>query len=520
MINHSKPDDADSADSGYTSEDEFASNSDATNQSADNAISDLSRSAASALGAQTAFHLDSIALAQLHEQVGKAAQLQPEVLVRMREIAESAARMAIPTEALRKMAAALSASARLSISTEALAGAAAAASRLALSSEALESMAGTAAAASRLAISSEALERMAAAAAAAGRINFSEDFLENFRVTTRLLGESVSVPALYSSDQLALRRSEEHEKPRVSRTAQAFFDEHAVDVTDVRSLLKALSVVQDKHHEHRLVWRGQQDTSWPVHSSLYRKLAASALPTEDRLITAELTGMQLARQWGESTGSALKFFADLQHYGAPTRLLDATLDPEIAAWFAIEESPMHDEKDGRMIAWGRTVRTTARKVSVPDDELSDRDAVPFWHTWTSDEERGRLGWGTGSRTWSWFPPALSDRMRAQRAGFLLEAGPLVTPTVAAVISDGLTQDWRVAEITRATSIVGIPSVHDARTKPNEAHLVPLFSFRIAASAKPAIREYLKSKGLFFSTVYPDHGGLVEYLKGPFGLDPR
>src|SRR5690606_22336756 len=124
------------------------------------------------------------------------------------------------------------------------------------------------------------------------------------------------------------------------------------------------------------------------------------------------------------------------------------------------------------------------------------------------------------RTWSWFPPALSNRMRAQRAGFLLEAGPLVTPPVAEALSAGVAHDWRVAEITRATSIIGLPSRHDVRTTPNEANLVPLFSLRVAASAKPAIRGYLKSKGLFFSSVYPDRGGLVDYLKGPFGLDPH
>jgi len=503
MDKRSGPDDAASIESVSAQSDESASISDAAMENAQNAISLFSRSSASALGAQTAFRLDPTVLAEMQEQLGKAARLQPEVLAQMRALAESAARLAVPTETLQTMAAELSKSARLAIS-----------------SETLDSMASTAAAASRLAIPSEALASMAAAASANVRANLSDDFLENFRVTARLLGESVSVPALYSSDQLALRRGEEHTIPRSGRTAEAFFDERAVEITDVRSLLKALSVVQDKHHEHRLVWRGQQDSAWPVHSSLYRKVAGSTLPTEDRLISAEQVGMRLAEEWGENERSALKFLADLQHYGAPTRFLDATLDPEIAAWFAIEENPEHDEKPGRIIAWGRNVRTSVRKVSAPDDDLAVSDDIPFWHSWGTDEERARVDWGTGSRTWSWFPPALSDRMRAQRAGFLIEAGPLITPTVAAVISDGLAQDWRVSEITRATSIVGVPSAHDVRTKPNAAHLVPVFSFRIAADAKPVIREYLKNKGLYFSSVYPDHGGLVQYLRGPFGLAPR
>lgn len=227
--------------------------------------------------------------------------------------------------------------------------------------------------------------------------------------------------------------------------------------------------------------------------------------------------MHHAHAWGERPTRALDFFADLQHYGAPTRLLDATLDPEMAAWFAVEEHPDRESSDGRVIAWGRVVRTTARKFSQADEDLPDQDITPFWHSWAGDEERGRVGWGTGTRTWSWFPAALSDRMRAQRGGFLLEAGPLVTPSVADVISGELTHDWRIAEITRATSIVGLPSRHDILTTPNGANLVPIFTLRIAAEAKRPIHKYLEGKGLLFPTVYPDRGGLVEYLRGPFGL---
>jgi hypothetical protein len=377
-----------------------------------------------------------------------------------------------------------------------------------------------AAAVGRLSIASESLASFQNSIAAARLTAFPEEYWGQLMANVRLIGESVSVPALYSPDQLALRAREQQTQPRAARSPETFFDEHSVEITDVRSLLKAFSAIQTKHHLHRLVWRGQQNVEWSVHSSLYRKIESSERPTEDRIIAAEATGMEHAGKWGEVTTPAMKFFANMQHYGAPTRLLDTTLDPEIAAWFAIEANPKLDEKDGRVVAWGRSVRTTARKFSETNDALPVREDAPFWHSWTTDEERGRVGWGTGSRTWSWFPPALSDRMRAQRAGFLLEAGPLVTPTVAEVLSAGVTQDWRVAEITNATSIIGLPSRHDVRTTPNEANLVPLFSLRISASAKPAIRAYLESKGLIFSAVYPDRGGLVEYLRGPFGLDPQ
>ncbi|WP_343317526.1 FRG domain-containing protein [Arthrobacter sp. TMP15] len=458
---------------------------------------------ASTLGAKTAFQLDTNTRAELQKQFQTSASLQPEVLASMRAFADSFARITLPPETFANLQSTL----------------AAAAGRITLPPETFADFQSTlAAAAGRITLPPETFaDFQSTLAAAAGRITLPEHFWEQLHINTRLLSESVSIPSLYTAAQLEMRNHEQKSIPRSDRSAETFFDEHSAVITDVRSLLKALSVIQDKHHVHRLVWRGQQDTAWPVHSSLYRKVQESTQPSEEELIAAEMAGMHHAGRWGQNTSPALKFFADLQHYGAPTRLLDASLDPEIATWFATEADPALDEKDGRVVAWGRAVRTTARKVSDMDDPLSAGVDVPFWHSWTTDEERGLVGWGTGSRTWSWFPPALSDRMRAQRAGFLLEAAPLITPKVAQVLSDGVTHDWRVSEITRATSIIGLPSRHDVRTKPNEANMVPIFSLRITASAKPTIREYLERKGLSFPTVYPDRGGLVNYLKGPFGL---
>lgn len=441
----------------------------------------FSRSSAGLLGSRTAFQLDPEALAGIRKAIQVSAPIPDEYYQRLQT-------------SIQAVAAAAAASGRVQLPTAALEGLRDAVANIALPADALTGMQG------------------------ALRSAFPEGYWERFAWTARTLQQSVSVPSLYSQDQLASLSAERTAPLRNERSAEAFFDEHSVEVADVRSMLRALTTIQSKHHDHQLVWRGQQDVQWPTHSSLFRKLEAQGLVSEARLVTAERTALEHARTWGENPTAALRFFADLQHYGAPTRLLDATLDPEMAAWFAVEANPERDAMDGRVIAWGRVVRTSARKFSDLDEEFPSDGKSPFWHEWQSDADRARVGWGTGSRTWSWFPPALSDRMRSQRAGFLLEAGPLVTPSVADVISAGVSQDWRVEEINRATSIIGLPSRHDIATQPNDAHLVPLFSIRISANAKPMIREYLRRKGLTFSTVYPDRGGLVAYLNGPFGLE--
>lgn len=343
-----------------------------------------------------------------------------------------------------------------------------------------------------------------------------DSFWKSINVTSRFLKDSASIDALYSAAQLAIAGgSHAPSRPRALRTPEAFFGECVAEVRDVPSLLKALSAVQTKHHLHRPVWRGQQDATWAVHSSLHRRLEESGNVGEDRLVDAEISTLNSAREWEMRARRPIEFFAKLQHHGAPTRLLDATVDPEVATWFAVEAHPELDDVDGLVLGWGRAPRTKSG-IAETADAVPDEEGVPFWHAWTDSEQRHRVDWGTGTKTWTWFPPALSDRMRAQRAGFLLEAGPILTDDVLTVFSDALSQDWRASEIARATSIVGLPSRHDVLTKPNGANLVPVFAFRILASAKYEIRKYLERKGLIYSAVYPDLGGLVQHLRGPFG----
>lgn len=345
---------------------------------------------------------------------------------------------------------------------------------------------------------------------------WSPEFLRTFELTRRSILSSVSVASLYSpspSGDAALRASPPRQL-RLDRSPEDFFNQVAVEITSVQQLLKTLATLQSKQARHRPIWRGQSNAHWAVHSSLYRRIGTNAV-SEDVLVAAEVEGLERAREWDISTTQSLRYFADLQHNGAPTRLMDVTTDPEIAAWFAVEDDPEHEVDDGLIVGWGRVPVLRAGISSVTDDRIEDAP-LPFWHSWISDEERQRVDWGTGTKTWTWFPPALNERMRAQRAGFLFEAGALLTDAVVDVFSQAMDLDWRMAEITRATSVVGLPSRHDVLTKPNEANLVPMFVLRIAANAKPTVREYLKGKGLMTSSVYPDMQGLVSFLKSSSG----
>jgi hypothetical protein len=346
-------------------------------------------------------------------------------------------------------------------------------------------------------------------------VEIPSDFIRTFELTQRSILSSVSIPSLYArSTPGKNQKPSAATRPRADRLPEDFFNQHAVEVTSVRHLLKTLSTLQSKQARHWPVWRGQKDAGWAIHSSLYRR-HKSKIVTEDLLVEAEVEALALAREWDIPSRQSLRYLADLQHNGAPTRLLDVTTDPEIATWFAVEEGPANEEKDGLVVGWGRVPALREGVPTLPNEGIADTP-TPFWHAWTSDEERQRVDWGTGTKTWTWFPPALNERMRAQRAGFLFEAGALLTDAIVAVFSDTFGQDWRGSELVRATSVIGLPSRHDVLTKPNAANLVPLFVLRISATAKPSIRDYLRGKGLTTSSIYPDLPGLVSYLTGPFG----
>lgn len=179
-----------------------------------------------------------------------------------------------------------------------------------------------------------------------GAFALPPDWLHKALVTREALDRSNVVPKLYEAGKSAAR-------PRVDRGPEHFFGQHEVEIESVDRLLREIAKVQVKHRELDLIWRGHQRADWALDSNLYRQLTASGTMDEDAMVAFEREALERAVEWDIDLRTALRFFAELQHHGAPTRFIDISLDALVATWFAVEQHDEHDQHDARLLAVAR-----------------------------------------------------------------------------------------------------------------------------------------------------------------------
>jgi hypothetical protein len=94
-------------------------------------------------------------------------------------------------------------------------------------------------------------------------------------------------------------------------------------------------------------FRGQSDATWPLYSSLSRYLLAhevnqKAWPKqEQRILRIFKRKAHLLLQRLPSEDDSFEWLALMQHHGAPTRLLDFSWSPFVAAFFALEHASVN-----------------------------------------------------------------------------------------------------------------------------------------------------------------------------------
>lgn len=263
-------------------------------------------------------------------------------------------------------------------------------------------------------------------------------------------------------------------------------------------------------HPSPFVWRGQANAAWGMKSSLYRTVAEQidCPPAEEHVVAAERRLLRLARsQWRLDGVPGLQLFARMQHVGVPTRLIDVTYNPLIAAWFAVAET-MDSNIDGaaaRMFAF-----TVSQKKAVRLNTEWNSN-TPYWFQLKSDSARRMEQWGTGLGRKLWHPPALHDRIPAQSAAFLIDGVPIDAPDNGfGRLDPSDPERWTASRLRQVSSIP--MNMANLRRGTLSVDKGPVFTYLITAEAKQEIREQLETGfGYRFATIYADIEGLAEYL---------
>lgn len=91
----------------------------------------------------------------------------------------------------------------------------------------------------------------------------------------------------------------------------------------------------------RLEWifRGQSNSNWNLQTTLERSNIVDYFPEFEKVLLSDFKkGVKFYLEKEELPQSTLEYYSMLQHFGAPSRLLDFTRSPYIASYFAFEQA--------------------------------------------------------------------------------------------------------------------------------------------------------------------------------------
>lgn len=169
-------------------------------------------------------------------------------------------------------------------------------------------------------------------------------------------------------------------------------------------------------------FRGEQDASWPLISSLARRLLQMKVARslwrerEERALRVFRRKAHVYLPDRTVLEDTLRCLAMMQHHGAPTRLLDFTKSPFVAAFFALEDAL----SDSAVYALNTPLLAT---LAASHDATLTRDAVDprvpgnFERHFTA-----------GTQPLVWFgEPSEMDRRLVAQSGLLVVPGVIDTP---------------------------------------------------------------------------------------------
>jgi hypothetical protein len=300
-----------------------------------------------------------------------------------------------------------------------------------------------------------------------------------------------------------------------------FWSPFETEITSFDDLVKVIDGVMKKAIKSKIVfaWRGQVDARWALHSSLFRRyrltrgvdFTETDFEKQEEKILADLHRWGLHSPVQSGRLSVLKQLAMLQHFGAPTRLVDVSFNAWIGVFFAVEEkidngNVILEDVDSRLFA----IDVSGRLINENSDLRDWEDEIHRPWRPRAAKKLNENEWTTS--VYAWRPPNLDNRISAQNGGFLFGgvAGSIKPNGNRFQFPNGLTGGaWKISEGREACCLALRPHKYGAIKGGVTAGA--LYTFRIKADAKKEIRDKLaKMFGYRHSTVYPDYSGFALY----------
>ena len=178
--------------------------------------------------------------------------------------------------------------------------------------------------------------------------------------------------------------------------------------------LNNAQIADENGNDRALFYRGQSDKAYKLTPSVFRK---GLLAKEHSLIQESLLNSPIEFSNNDTSFERL---IKMQHYGLPTRLLDVTLNPLVALYFACKEL---DDCDGEVIVFYEYMKypsTLEVRYLVELAEYSgstERQMLGF----LSERGFGNIGLGDLTRITN-IPikaPRSNERIRRQQGAFII-----------------------------------------------------------------------------------------------------
>jgi hypothetical protein len=173
----------------------------------------------------------------------------------------------------------------------------------------------------------------------------------------------------------------------------------------------------------RWLFRGQAGV-WPLTPSLERSIAKFGKNFEDirkwetRLLREFRRHFHRYSAYRPNIEDTLEWLTFMQHYGAPTRLLDWTYSPHVALFFAVEYMDLREDKaceiwavDNMSLDAQTRVRLSPELQRLYDDKEHDKDRCA--------ELLGKMLAANDDHIVALNPFNLSERLAVQQGVFLL-----------------------------------------------------------------------------------------------------